>query len=72
MKKQKYRLAIVEDNPVHYRVPIYKEMAKNPRIDETVYFFTKDTGSKRYMNNYKKDKEIKIDIKGFKYKFIKN
>jgi glycosyltransferase involved in cell wall biosynthesis len=39
----KYRLAVVDSNPIQYKVPLWREIAKVPDIDQTV-FFASDLG----------------------------
>jgi len=72
MERCKYKLAIVEDNPVHFRVPIYKEMAKNKKIDFDVYFGTINDLSDRYRFETRGDKGFNIKLDGFEYSVLKN
>jgi len=72
MPKNKYRIAIVEDNPAHYRVPIYKEMSKFDNIRHIVYFFSDISLKSFYELEMKKKIKFPVDIRGFKYKFLKN
>jgi len=43
---KKYKLAILTSHPVTYHVPIFRKLAKHPKIDLTVYFCS-DFGVKK-------------------------
>lgn len=72
MSKNKYRIAITEDNPVHYRVPIYKEMSKAKEIKFKVLFFSTKNISTRYMFKSGGKEVIKTELKDFEYDILKN
>ncbi len=69
----KYKLAILTSHPIQYQTPLFRKIARHPKIDLTVYFCC-DYGVKE-----KKDSEFKKTFKwdiplleGYKYRFLKN
>ena len=68
-----HKLAILTSHPIQYQAPLFRELAKNPEINSTVLFCSKQGISK------KKDPGFGIDFKwdiplldGYNYKFLKN
>lgn len=68
-----HKLAILTSHPIQYQAPLFRELAKNPEINSTVFFCSKQGISK------KKDPGFGIDFKwdiplldGYNYKFLKN
>ncbi len=68
MVPKKYRIAIVEDNPVTYRLPIYRELFKSKKIDFKVYFSEPFRGS----NNFNSKNNEFFKKKKFNHVFLKN
>jgi glycosyltransferase involved in cell wall biosynthesis len=69
--KKKYKLAILETNPVHYRTPIYKKLTKHPKIDLMVYFCS-DVGPKEFfVPKFGKKVKFETEMK-FNRKFLRN
>lgn len=73
LKNNKYRLAILVSNPIHYQVPLYRRLFQHPEIDLTVLFCSdfgisnhNDPGWGRPLNY---DAEI---LEGYNYKFLRN
>jgi len=72
--EKKYKLAILASHPVTYHVPIFRKLAKHPRINLTVYFCS-DFGVKKADFDPGFGRKIKWDLdllSGYKYKFLKN
>lgn len=70
----KYKLAILTSCPIQYQAPLFKEMAKNSKIDLKVHFCS-DFGINKSAYDAGFGKEIKWDIPlldGYKYEFLKN
>ena len=71
-KHSKYKIAIMEDNPVHYRLPIHRAIAKNKKINITVYFCTTNDSSERYRYETSSKKGLGLKLYGFNYILLKN
>lgn len=70
---RQYKIAFLLTHPIQYFSPLFREMAKHPKIDLTVYYCSDE--SVRGMKDVGFGKEVKWDIpllEGYKYKFIKN
>lgn len=69
---KKYKIAIVDMAPSHYRVPIYTKLAEVKNIDIIVYF-SSDHGTKRMFSRaFNKSLRWENDLSGFKHSFLKN
>lgn len=67
--RRRIRVAHLASHPIQYYVPLYRELAKRPEIDLTVYFFS--DFSVRGFGNEEFGREIKWDIPlldGYKYR----
>jgi glycosyltransferase involved in cell wall biosynthesis len=74
MNHKKYKLAILVSNPVHYHVPIYKELHSKNNIDLTIYFCS-DYGIREGLDTTFGEKIKWYDeniLEGLNYKFLKN
>jgi len=69
---RKYKVAVVDDNPIHFRVPLHRKFFENKQIDSVVYFFTMDDCSKRYQYETKKNNGFNLDLSGFEYRLLRN
>lgn len=70
---RKYKIAILTSHPTQYHAPLFRELAKNPIIDLTVYFCFK-IGAEEHLDEgfgkvYKWDTPV---LEGYKYAFLKN
>ncbi len=68
-----YRLAVLNTHPIQYFAPLYRRLAREPDIDLTVYFCSRQ-GSEGYLDAGFGER-IKWDIPlldGYKHKFLKN
>lgn len=70
--KEKYKLAILDTHPVHYRTSLYKKISENSKIDLKVYFCSDSGLKKQYDPAFGKSIKWFDEIKGFNYKFLKN
>lgn len=71
MEKQK--LAFLISHPTQYHSPLFREIAKSPEIDLTVYFFSKIGLGEKYDKTY--ERVLKWDtpiLEGYNYIFLKN
>ncbi len=71
MEKQK--LAFLISHPTQYHSPLFRELAKNPEIDLTVYFCSRIGLGEHYNKTY--ERVLKWDIpllEGYNYFFLKN
>jgi len=69
----RYKIAFILSHPIQYFSPLFREMAKHPEIDFTVYYCSDE--SVRRMKDVGFGKEIKWDIpllEGYRYRFLKN
>lgn len=74
--KPRYKIAIVAPTPFYYHVPLYRQLAKAPAIDLTIYYCSDETlrgaeVEKMYRSKGKMIAEEDI-LAGYKYKFLKN
>ncbi len=68
-----YRLAILNTHPIQYFAPLYRRIAKEPDIDLTVYFCSRQ-GADEYVDAgfgklLKWDRPL---LEGYNYKFLRN
>lgn len=70
--EDKYKLAIFELHPVHYRIPIYKKLSKHKNIDLTVYFKSDFGLKKDYNKLFNKKISWGFDLKGINYKILED
>ncbi len=72
---EKYKIAIVASHPIQYQSPLWREIAKHPRIDLMVYYCV-DWGTSRQQFDPKFfGKPYKWDIPlldGYAYTFLRN
>ncbi|MBI2035427.1 MAG: glycosyltransferase [Candidatus Liptonbacteria bacterium] len=72
---KKYKLAVVATHPIQYQSPLWREIAKNQRIDITVYYCVDWGVSKPQLHKdffsiaYKWDIPLLV---GYKLKFLRN
>lgn len=71
---QKYKLAIVASHPIQYQAPLFRALARDPRLDVTVYYCWNFGVSEPGL-----DRELGIKLKwdiplleGYRYVFLKN
>ncbi|MFH1162130.1 MAG: glycosyltransferase family 4 protein [Candidatus Jorgensenbacteria bacterium] len=71
---QKYKLAIVASHPIQYQAPLFRALARDPRLEVTVYYCW-DFG----VSEPGLDRELGIKVKwdiplleGYRYVFLKN
>ncbi len=68
----KYKIAIFDSHPIHYKVPLYRKISKHPKIDAMVYFCS-DYGAKHDYNlGFNTNINWKVNLSGIKYKFLRN
>lgn len=70
---EKYKLAVLVSHPIHHQVSFFREMARHPMIDATVYFCF-DFGLKERFDAYI-GRNVKWDIPlldGYQHQFLKN
>lgn len=70
---KKYKIAFLLTHPIQYFSPFFREIAKHPQIDLTVYYCSDE--SIKGMKDVGFGKEIKWDIpllEGYKYRTLKN
>lgn len=72
---RRYKLAIIAPTPFYYQVPLFQLLSKDPRIDLTVYFCSKEALESRdleilYDSKLTWDADYLLD--GYKSKFLKN
>lgn len=70
---KQYKISFLLSHPIQYFSPLFREMAKHPQIDLTVYYCSDE--SIRGVKDVGFGKEVKWDIpllEGYKYKFLKN
>lgn len=68
-----YKVAFLVSHPVQYFSPLFKEMAKHPQIDLTVYYCSDEI--MKGVRDVGFGVEVKWDIplfEGYRYKFLKN
>ena len=68
-----YRLAILNTHPIQYFAPLYRRLAREPEIDLTVYFCSRQ-GSEEYLDAGFGER-IKWDtplLDGYQHKFLNN
>ena len=73
MNKEKINLAIIASHPIQYQCPLFKELAKEGRINLKVYFCS-DWGVKEYFDKgFGQSLNWDINLlEGFSYEFVKN
>ncbi len=69
---KKHKLAILDIYPVHYRIPIYKKLARHPEIELTVYFCSGSSLKKSYNELYNKRIDWGLSLEGINYYVLKN
>ncbi|MHA2055513.1 MAG: glycosyltransferase family 4 protein [Candidatus Hodarchaeales archaeon] len=72
-KKEQIRIAVVITHAIQYQVPFFRELAKDPMIDLTVYYFCK-WGAYEYYDP-QMGTRLKWDmplLDGYKYRFLSN
>ncbi len=68
----KYKLAFLISHPTQYHAPLFRELAKSPQIDLTVYYCSKIGLGKKYDKTY--ERVLKWDtpvLEGYRYIFFK-
>ena len=68
-----YRLAILNSHPVQYAVPFYRRLAREPELDFTVYFYSRQ-GADEYVDA-DFGRAVRWDVpllEGYRYKFLPN
>lgn len=68
------KLAIIVSHPIQYQCPFFRELAKEPDIDLTVYF-SWDAAARQSFSDPEFGKEIQWDIpllEGYRHIFLKN
>ena len=69
---KKYKIAILDMAPSHYRVPIYTKLAKEKDIGFTVYFSSDHGTSKMFSPTFNTNLKWENNLSGFKHKFLEN
>lgn len=72
---KRYRLAVVAAFPVHYLVPLFRELHRHPRLDTTVYFCGRAGFDEPYLDPEFGDLQIRWDLEllsGYSYRFLPN
>ena len=72
---KKYKLAIVASHPIQYQSPLWREIAKHPEIDVTVYYSVNWGVAKPQFHTNFFNKAYKWDIpllEEYKFKFLRN
>ncbi|GJM15339.1 MAG: glycosyl transferase family 1 [Thermodesulfobacteriota bacterium] len=71
--RKRYKVGILSTHPIQYYVPWYRQLAKNPEVDLTVYFShsqtSEDHGKAGYGISF--DWDIPM-LEGYRYIFLKN
>lgn len=65
------RVAHLVSHPIHYFVPLYRELASRPEIDHEVFYFSDETANKFFEKDF--EKEITWDVpllEGYKANFL--
>ncbi len=73
--RKKYRLAVVASHPIQYQSPLWREIAKHPDIDITVYYCVDWGVSKPQLHKDFFNVPYKWDVpllEGYTYKFLRN
>ena len=68
------KFAILTSHPIQYQIPLFQELAKNSKIDLTVYFCWKAGSQKEYYDK-QFGRKIVWDLSlldGYNYKFLNN
>lgn len=72
MKGSKYKIAIIDDSLVHFRLPLHQAIAKTKEIDSIVYFCTMNDCSGRYRYETSSKRGFGLKLHGFKHTLLKN
>ena len=70
---QKHKIAFLISHPTQYHSPLFRELAKNPAVDLTVYFCSKSGLEEHFDPGFGQIYKWDIPLlEGYKYVFLKN